>query len=397
MKEGRWLFLIAGIFLLVGSFGVVSAGEDSFEVSSLLLKFSVASGDSVEKSFTVEADEGGEFSVNVIGIDGVLLSEENFVLDKGESRKIKVSYDSYGREKGISVGNIKVSNSKKEVFIPLIMEVESLDVFFDVNLDISPTYSKIEPGEKLIAQLKIFDLVSVGTDEELGAKEVSLKYYVYDLNGNVLVSEEEDVVVERQTQLTKTVSFPSDLTEGDYVFAVAAEFGSSVGTSSYLFSVSKERFGLDFDGALNLNFIAVLLVIVVVFFGIIFLFVYLMRDRDKLILGLRGYHKGEMKRQKRVLVVQAKDARKKGVSRREIRKAVKKAIKKLKNKQKTQIKVLRGLKRKKRGTGEMQKKLNEWKGKGYSTFGLEYKSKKLSTEGMKKIMSQWGKKYKKKK
>ena len=123
-------------------------------------------------------------------------------------------------------------------------------------------------------------------------------------------------------------------------------------------------------------------------------FVYIIHDRDRLVLELRNHNHSELSRHKALLIHQARIVkRKKRVNKKKIDKEVKEKIKKLKEKHKERIKEFKRLKEK----GEvnaMRSKLNEWKKKKYNVEDLDYKLKGLSKDEMKKIMNKWKKKYK---
>jgi len=296
------------LILIVFSF-IVSANPD-LEISSLLLKVSLKEGESVTKSFTVTSPEGSDYNLEVVSVPGVGLSENSFVLGEGEKKAIDVKFDGAGVGPAVYVGSIDISSLDEALSLPVILEVESKDIFFDANLDIPPVYTDIEPGGKVVAQVKIFDLTSGGGTSEgvddLGTVSVDLEYSVYDLQGNVLSSESERMVIDKQAQVTKTFSFPEKIDEGDYVMSVLVRYGSSVGISSQMFSIS----GLVMEspapfsgfGSTTLVFVLILAFTL----GIVFLFVYILRDRDKFIADLRRYHSRELKTQKEFLMEQAR-------------------------------------------------------------------------------------------
>ena len=374
--------------------GDVISRDGGVEVSSVLLKVSLHKGDSVSKPISISSDVGGEFKLSAENVQGIVLSEYNFILDREEKKQISIRFDTSTLDPGIYVGHIRIASLKDVSIIPVIFEVESEDVFFDTNLDIPPAFTELEPGGKLIAQLKIFDLTSGGTTEGLGVTTVDMEYFLYNLDGRVLSSETESIVVERQTRVTKTISLPTDLETGDYVFVAIAKYRSSVGVSSHLLSVKEQErllFGSMFEGS-NFNFFLIIIVFLVLFLGIIFLFVYLIHDRNKLFLELRKYNTQELRRQREFLLAQEKLIRRKRLSTpKKVKREVRKKIKELKSKQRKRIGEFRGLK-KQGNIKEMERKLKDWKSLGYSTFVLESKLKGLNVKEMKALMNEWKRK-----
>lgn len=394
-KEVSLIFII----LLVISIGIIVSG--AFETKSILLKFSLNKGDSINKSISISSRDGGEIKLSVKGIEeGVTLGESSFVLDKGEEKNVNVIFDSNSIEEGIYIGHIEIAGDGEKEIIPIIFEVESKDVFFDANLEIPSRYSEISPGDKIIVQLNVFDLLSGGgTREGLGPSSVDVEYNVHDLYGNVLISENENFVVDTKVLVTKTITFPDNIEIGQYVFSAVIKYKSSVGIVTDLFSVTEketESFFTNFFKEGEFGFVFILIFIGFIFLVLILFFIYILRDRDELFLELRKYNLQELKRQKILLGEQANVVKKKKKkSRGEISKEVSDKIKEIKEKHKERIRKFKKL-RDKGEISEMKRKLKEWKNKGYNTMAMEYKLKDLSVNEMKNLMDKWKRKYKSK-
>ncbi len=386
-RRGVIIALVFTVFLLL------LANVSALDASSVLLKVSLHEGDKTEKLISLSSDVGGQFNLNVESINGVSLKENDFALAKGEKKQVSVKFDTAGLKSGVYVGNIKVVNEKDVSKIPIIFEVETKDIFFDINLDIPPQYSSVEPGGKFIAQLKVFDLTSGGTSQGLGATDVKMEYLLYSFNGKVLSSENENVVVDQSTRITKTMSLPADVVPGDYVFISSAGYKSSLGVASQIITVTQPQkslfSGTNAAGSLNLTLILIVGGIVGFIILIIFLFVYLIHDRDKLILELKRYNSIELRRQQQFLLAQQKILSGRGkVGGTQIRKEIEKKVEKLKKKHKAREEELKSLQ--KRGNREeMLKKLNSWKKEGYNTLLLESKVKGLGAKDMKSLMNKW--------
>jgi len=387
MKRGMILFAIALLFA-----GFVS-GLDELDFGNLLVKASLKEGETATKILSLSSDVQESIVLEVLNIQGVSLSDENVVIGKNEKKSIRVVFDSKGLKPGVYTGNLKISDGKKDFYIPLIFEIESRDVFFDVNLDIPPYYSEVVAGEKIIIQLKLFDLVAGGgTQNGLGPTNVELSYYVTSSEGVVLNSEQESIVVDRQAQVSKTLSFPKNTKEGDYIVSAIAKYENSVGVSSAIFSITSSSggFNFDFTGA-GFQFLIVILVIVLFFFGLIFLFVYMIKDRDKLILELKKYNSNELKLQRQFLEKQRVVARSKNVDEGKIRREIDEKVSEIKREQARRLKQFRVL-RKNGNKNEMIRKMEEWKRQGYNISPMNYKLRELNVSDMKDIMSGWKKK-----
>src|SRR3989344_980953 len=381
------------LFALILFFAGFVSALDELDFGNLLVKASMKEGETATKILSLSSDVQESIVLEVLKIEGVSLSDENVVIGKNEKKSIRVIFDSKGLKPGVYTGNLKISDGKKDFYIPVIFEIESKDVFFDVNLDIPPYYSEVVAGEKIIIQMKLFDLVAGGgTQKGLGPTNVELSYYVTSSDGVVLNSEQEDIVVDRQAQISKTLSFPKNTKEGDYIVSAIAKYENSVGVSSAIFSITSSSggFNFDFTGA-GTQFLIIILVIVLFFFGLIFLFVYMIKDRDKLILELKKYNSNELKLQRQFLEKQRVVARSKNVDEGKIRREIDEKVSEIKREQARRLKQFRVL-RKNGNKNEMIRKMEEWKRQGYNISPMNYKLRELNVSDMKDIMSGWKKK-----
>lgn len=383
--------LLVLLILFMGIFVPAQA----IDIKSVLLKFSLQKGDELVKNVSLSSVSGGEVKLKLVGISGgVEIIDNNLVFDKNEEKFFQVRFDTNPLDEGVYVGHIEVTSGKEREIIPVIFEVESEDVFFDANLEIPVKYSEIAPGEKMVVQMNMFDLFS-GTKNSLNTSAVDVEYTVHDLNGNNIISEHENFVVDGQVAVTKTMNFPDSIETGQYVFSAAIKYRSSVGIASEVFTISENPSPSlsEFRGLSLSNTGLILVFIAFIFLTLILFFVYIIKDRDKLLLELREYNNQELTRQKEFLNQQAAILRsKKGGDEKSIKKEIETKIEKIKTQQKKRVDELKELKK----DGEiekMRKKLDEWKRKGYNTTVMEYKLKNLSTKDMKSILEKWKEKY----
>jgi hypothetical protein len=291
---------------------------------------------------------------------------------------------------GIYVGNVVISSAGEDVSVPVIFEIESSDLFFDSNLDVPPQYQKILPSSKLVAQIRLFDLTSGATSEGMGNTKVDVEYKVYSVaTGREISTESESVVINKVTPVTKTVQFTKNIKQGFYVFSVIVKYKTSIGVSSYLFEISSDAVQPTATDQFDWKFIAALLVIFFLFLSMIFLFVYLLKDRDRMMAEMREYNDQELRRQKELLEQQSALIRKRKLaSASKVKSDIRRKLRILKEKHRKRIQELSGLKRK-GDTKAMVKKMKEWKSKGYNISPLEYKMDSLSKKEMTDIMDNW--------
>ena len=383
------IFLAITILLIIFSLYFVSA---DISIGASFVKVTLSEDGTIVKPIVITAQDSDFFYFSIENIQGVSLSSKEAELASGQSFTLELSFNSKDLKPGLYVGNLRIKSSTETTIIPIVFEIESSVLLFDANLDIPPVYVEVAPGDKLIAQLKIFDLISGVTQEGAQSTNVDVDYFIYRNDGTILSSESEKVVVFRQTQLTKSILLPKDITQGDYILGVVVTGRNSVGVSSSLFSVAKKNsdtFGFFKEGTTTL--LAVLIIVAVFFIGLIVLFIYIIKDRDNLLLELRKYNQWELKRQMELLEEQKKIITRKKKDK-EVTKEIKKKVKELKKRQDERVREFKRLEKK--GQKDiMKKKLIEWKKAGYNTLPLEYKMSDLSASDMQSLLEKWKKKY----
>lgn len=376
-------------FILLLSSVSLAAAADNIRLDTIFLKVGVLEGSSVTKSITItNLREDSEIRLDLVGVEGTLEKYQLKFLD-GDTETVDLTFNASKLRPGIYTGSMKLSGVRETKMLPIILEVESKDLFFDVNLDVAPRYSQVRAGDTLVIGVKIFDLTGSRIAGSLDPTSVRLEYTIYDIEGNALVSETETVVVSRQAELTKTLRLPDNVNPGDYFVGVEVRYITSLGTSSYLFNVEEPPIVLptpEFSTRMQTLLVGAALLLVL----IAFLYVQSNRRRDRLLSELVRYNSAEIQRQKQLLTYQEQALRlkKPKASTKRIKDEIKRKIEELKKKHKFRINNFKKIK----DVTEMRRKLKDWKAAGYSTTRMGYKLKGLTTAEMKRIMSKWRKK-----
>ncbi|MBT3282276.1 MAG: hypothetical protein HN374_04845 [Cryomorphaceae bacterium] len=341
--------------------------ESSFEVDSVFLKLVVKEGDSLEKEFLIKNfDSEGSFKISS-DLDYVLIEDGNFKLGVGESKAVNLKFNLAGNDEGVYLGNIFIEKGNERLEIPIVLEIESEEVLFDSVISIPPEYSGVYVGSNLFFENKVFNL------ENIGSKNVRISYLIKSFDGKLVFSEEENVAVENQALITKTIPISKHFNQGDYVLIVITHQGDSFGTSTYNFEVSKKDIFLSF----NFNVIIILIIFV---FIILFVF-YNIRQRDKFLLELNRQRKREIE------CIVGKLEKKKGKvkggkARRDVKKEERREIRVVNRIYRERKGVLKKLSKKKK-TSEMKRKLSLWKKQGYNIGELEVMGGKISKKDIK--------------
>jgi len=379
--------------LIVLSLFFIRICSAEFEVESSFLKTSITQGEYANRSLSVSSGTGDFMEISGDS-PWMQISEKNIALNAGEIKNVNIVLNSSGLSPGIYLGSIKIMGGKSSVSIPVIFEVQSKDLFFGLNIDIPAQYTDVSPGGKMLAQIKIFDLTtSGGTSKGVGSSVIKMEYEVMDMQGRIIVSDSEDMVINGDTTTTKSISIPETLPKGDYLLSASCRYKSSSATSSRIFRIIETSSGNSwFQGGEFFSQPYFILLASLLFLAIIlFLFSYFLRDRDKMLLELKKYNSWELNHQKSLLKEQAKILAGRGISKGEISREYRRKINHLRKKRKSRISEISKLQKSGSSYSEMRRKLNEWKREGYNTFNLEYKMKGLNEKDMKEMISKWKK------
>jgi len=155
------------------------------------------------------------------------LNDNNFLLIPNQTRGLY--FDFKPEMIGVYNGIIKIYTGEKEYKIPIIIEVESKDLFFDSNVEIKN--SIVNRGEMLEIGLEVFNLREISDDE------VEISYYVKEIDGDTIAEESEKINVKSYEYQIRTIELPENIKEGNYFILVKTRKGVKIGTSTDTFQV----------------------------------------------------------------------------------------------------------------------------------------------------------------
>jgi len=251
IKTSKFSLLLIVLMLILVSISIVlilktpkemMAGKQEmpFKADQLLIKVLIKSHESFKSPLNIMDVSNEEIPITLEPkylSDVVSLSENSFTLKPGQTKTVYINFRSFIEEKNIThepgayVGALLVSSGEFTKQIPMIVEIETKDVLFDANLEISAKRKEIPLGSYSTVQVTLFNL------KRSGLTNVKMDYFVKDIMGNIIMTERETVVVETQATFTKTIEIPDNFNPGDYIFVAQARYGGSVGTSTILFKI----------------------------------------------------------------------------------------------------------------------------------------------------------------
>ncbi len=226
------IFLAASISV---SFAAGLSEEHSFDTSAIMIKSVVKKGESAVNPISIFSDEKQTFNI-VPSSEKDFISIENYDFLVSEQKgTFNAVLKSEGLSEGVYAGKLRISGEEDSIDIPVVLEVESPVLNFDLSSEIAPKFLEISWGEYLAANIIVYNL-------GFKSGKVFLYYAIKDLNGDVIISEEQELSINNKIQFTKNFLIPKEIPAGDYLFLASINEANSgyVGTSSSLFSISDD-------------------------------------------------------------------------------------------------------------------------------------------------------------
>jgi len=165
--------------------------------------------------------------------DFVSIDKDKFTLQRDESEVVLLTFAVPSDQKpDVYVGKIVVKGDGTSKEIPTAIEVVTKGPVFDVVVEIPEAFKKVKPGEEVMAKTTIYNL------EKLGLIDISVEYFIKDIEGNVIANESESMAIETQISTVKSLKIPEDAKRGDYVFYVRVSYDGIIGIGSDTFKVT---------------------------------------------------------------------------------------------------------------------------------------------------------------
>lgn len=252
------LIIVSSLFFLQNK-SIISdriVAEEStvpFEIDQILIRVLVKKDEFLEKELRVMNLGNNEkvFRVEAIGLSGITdVLDNEFIIKPGQTKIVRLNFSSFNKAEriehtpGVYIGKISIVTDYYEKSVPTIIEIESKNVLFDMNLNpISRDMKalKILQGSSETMEIRLFNLQSIESFN------VDMEYFVKDIIGNTIISEKDSVVVKTQASFFKTIKIPQNIKPGNYIFIAQASVRDSIGTTSYFFEVEETEKGRNIE------------------------------------------------------------------------------------------------------------------------------------------------------
>jgi|SRR3989344_3756889 len=389
MNGKRWMIVFMALMLLSSE----SAAALGIEANSALIKVTSSTDISTVREIVLSGQEKGVYLVESPEKIGVFAEKSSISLERGGTQRINFIFNSLGISQGIYTGKIRIYNEKGEYLIPVIFEVQSKDVLFGLNLELSQKAYKSAPGEKVLAEISVYDLtIGKGKPDGVGESRLEMNYSIKSFSGEEIFRESETVTVNNQAKFNREYKLSENMPNGEYILSVSASYLSSYSVSSRVFTVEKKSIEPENEGP-GTPIVLIGLAALFVFFLLFGFFIYTIRKRDSLILELSRQNESALRLEKKELALERDKLIKKGYSEQKAHRYYQRGISALGEKYSKRMEKLKEL-RKNNRLDEMRKKLQSWKREGYDVHKFDNLVNDISTKEKKRMLSVWKAKYK---
>jgi hypothetical protein len=171
----------------------------------------------------------------------------------GKSKEITIDFNAPERAiPGQYFGYIVVKSNKVKKSIPTVLDIQGIDLEFDLIINLSEGYELVKPGKNVKANITLFNL------KDLKQVNASMYYAIKDYEGRVYNFYEEEVNFFSTLILERELQVPEITPEGKYLFYARVSDEKNIAIDSVDFEVGN-RF--NFSSFLKIGSILILLLI----------------------------------------------------------------------------------------------------------------------------------------
>ena len=225
--------ILAAIFLFIVFFQFAHAEsqKSSIDADQLLLRVQLKENESIQKAVKITNSGLGDMDLKAaaVGLNSVIELGTSSIKLMGSSSGI-INLKISSPQKGVFVGKLILSSGQEAKEIPIVIEIESKKVIADLSLNPNAA-DKIYAGSRFSADVILLNLVP-GKNSS-----VVVRYEMRDFENRTLLEESENITFSDRASFVRDFSVPANIKPGSYVLIASAEYGESLGTTTYIFDV----------------------------------------------------------------------------------------------------------------------------------------------------------------
>ncbi|MBW6442652.1 hypothetical protein K0A97_02615 [Patescibacteria group bacterium] len=228
-----------------------------FSVTPGIIELKMKQGEEITRFLRIQ-NEGRESSNFKIVLNGL---EEFLVLDKTEvtipgrtSQTITLDFKVGERTfPDLYFGYIDIIGDSKTRRVPIILEINPLEIDFEVGVQVKNKDKRVLPGKEVEIEIRITNLGDY-------ARENGTFYYaIKDVYGKTLDFSQEEFELKDEEFFIRTLKIPTDTLKGYYIVYVRGNLEKETSIATDNFEVGA-RF--DVAGFIKLNFILILIILI---------------------------------------------------------------------------------------------------------------------------------------
>ncbi len=237
--------------------------KESIKIQSDKLMYKLKQGESKQLKLKFQNNDKNSITMTLQNPDlqNILkFPQESFEIGANEIKEISVDIiTSENTIPRLYLGNIILKGENRE-YGQIAVAVEVISHKISLELDIDLIDNQISPGGELVA------IINLNNIESSNPLDILIEYSLKDTNNEDIFREQEIRTIEKQDNVTKVFTLPSNIAAGNYIVQVKTVYGNQISSSSRWFTLSKEA----------PNKIGIILVLVI----LVGVLIYKFRKRD---------------------------------------------------------------------------------------------------------------------
>jgi len=257
---------------LLGRLELQRRKSENFQLSASEFKVSLKQGSSKTRVLRITNTGLEEIFITISSekiTNFTVLSETNLSIMPGRSKEITIDFNAPERAiPGQYFGYITVKSKKVKKSVPVVLDIQAIDLEFDLILNLSEGYELVKPGRNVKANLTLVNL------KDLRQINASLYYAIKDYEGKIYNFSDRDITFFSILNLEIELQVPEITPEGNYLLYARAADDRNIAIDSVAFEV-----GTRFNFA---SFFKIGFILVLILFFAIFLAAFMVKyKRDK--------------------------------------------------------------------------------------------------------------------
>ncbi len=219
-----------------GGGAVPAAKKASFQISEEIIKVALKQNQRLEKKLKITNDGDKSLAISITNPLGKIITiyPLTFTLAPREERDIILTFNrDMDALPNVYFGQIEITGTAEDEYLKksltVALEIESVEVAFDVSLDLAK--KEFLSGEELKATVTLFNL------KEIYPLEVNVVYIILNSENGLAYESEETITLQERVSFTKAIPLAETMPDGQYLLVIKVPYGETLATASELFTI----------------------------------------------------------------------------------------------------------------------------------------------------------------